>query len=972
MTPNINILLSLIDLKSIKIISFDIFDTLLTRSVLIPSDIFVFLDSFFKEIIDKNGVKISKIRIDCENELINEFGVENVTFDSIYKRIESKINLERELINEIKKKELEIEIDLVEINNEINNILLKAKENGKKVILTSDMYFTSEYIALFLNKFNIKYDGLYISADIKKRKDKGDLFDEIIYIENVLPAEILHIGDNRDSDFIIPLGKGIIAIHYVNYYIKERKKIYNENRININEITSVFLGNLLVKENNLASKDNMKFTNIYDFGYYCLAPMLLSMTLHILFSKEIQETYETLFFSSRDGYLPLRVYELLRNVTGKGIPGKYIYCGRRALNIAYYDNDVIDYISRQKKQMELFISKYPFEISELFSSMRIDKKFYKENNCDNNENIEDYINDLFSVSVIFNERKENTKEYFCKILKGIKKGVVFDCGYSGSVSDSIYCLTNERVNKIYMWEEEKNKDIDKKNNTKTHLLYHNFLAIKPFHLIFEELFSPAEATCIGYEKRNEEMQPIFDEDEVFSDIMKNDLTRVHEAVLDYVKKFCKHFNKYLLYFDCIDYQLIFDYTMKNLFIEKDESINLFSNILFPDEIGEGKYILSLTNKLIFKNRNNSCKGSILFNTSMLHINKYNKLPNNLYIKMGIHLHLFHIEQYIEFIEKLAEFPYPFDLFITYSDTTYDKILSICFSSEIIQNLNKLTLLITKNRGRDVGPWLIEMKKVHLEYDIFSHIHTKKNTNIDYGNKWRNYFLVNLIKKDSVIDIINLFYSNEKLGIVYPPMFKELYSIYRSAGEPPFQEINIINEYLKRIKIPAINNCNEIPFSVGTMFWYRPKALKKLFLDSLSYNDFPEEPIGINGTLAHAIERLPSYIAKIAGYDTQLYLNSEILSEAFYDSYKEQLLIDSYQSIKHEQNKLINDMNRIASERDILLKSRSWRFTKPMRDLATFIRQYRALRLFAKGLLSIKRNGIKKTIKRTLTFITEKS
>jgi hypothetical protein len=117
------------------------------------------------------------------------------------------------------------------------------------------------------------------------------------------------------------------------------------------------------------------------------------------------------------------------------------------------------------------------------------------------------------------------------------------------------------------------------------------------------------------------------------------------------------------------------------------------------------------------------------------------------------------------------------------------------------------------------------------------------------------------------------------------MYKELYNIIISAGDPPFQELDIVNKYLSEIGLPIINNCNEVLFSVGTMFWYRPIALKKLFHQKITYNDFHEEPIGINGTLAHAIERLPSYIANEAGYDTKMYLNNEMLSKTFYSQYQ---------------------------------------------------------------------------------------
>jgi len=59
---------------------------------------------------------------------------------------------------------------------------------------------------------------------------------------------------------------------------------------------------------------------------------------------------------------------------------------------------------------------------------------------------------------------------------------------------------------------------------------------------------------------------------------------------------------------------------------------------------------------------------------------------------------------------------------------------------------------------------------------------------------------------------------------------------------------------------------------------------------------------------------------------------------------------------------------LITERNGLLNSRSWRITKPLRNFTTFVRRHKTLHLFAKGLLSLKRNGIRTTIKKTINKI----
>lgn len=53
--------------------------------------------------------------------------------------------------------------------------------------------------------------------------------------------------------------------------------------------------------------------------------------------------------------------------------------------------------------------------------------------------------------------------------------------------------------------------------------------------------------------------------------------------------------------------------------------------------------------------------------------------------------------------------------------------------------------------------------------------------------------------------------------------------------------------------------------LGTMFWFRPRAMKLLFDRDWEYEDFPPEPNAIDGTLLHAIERIYSYVVQQEGY-----------------------------------------------------------------------------------------------------------
>ena len=54
------------------------------------------------------------------------------------------------------------------------------------------------------------------------------------------------------------------------------------------------------------------------------------------------------------------------------------------------------------------------------------------------------------------------------------------------------------------------------------------------------------------------------------------------------------------------------------------------------------------------------------------------------------------------------------------------------------------------------------------------------------------------------------------------------------------------------------------FPVGNMFWARPSALVPLLDLHLGWDDFPAEPVGEDGTIMHALERLLPFCAAKVG------------------------------------------------------------------------------------------------------------
>lgn len=178
---------------------------------------------------------------------------------------------------------------------------------------------------------------------------------------------------------------------------------------------------------------------------------------------------------------------------------------------------------------------------------------------------------------------------------------------------------------------------------------------------------------------------------------------------------------------------------------------------------------------------------------------------------------------------------------------------------------KVMIRMVENRGRDVAPMVVEFGSAILDYDLCLHLHTKKSkqTGEDVGRQWLDDIMSKIIDNESQIaQIIQMFESNPKLGVVEPLAFHKVV-----PSMVWMDNISPARDLLKKLSITTdVLMSFPLYFPAGTMIWFRPNALKQLLVGRVALSDFEPEPIGTNGTIAHAIERCINYIARHNGYE----------------------------------------------------------------------------------------------------------
>lgn len=250
-------------------------------------------------------------------------------------------------------------------------------------------------------------------------------------------------------------------------------------------------------------------------------------------------------------------------------------------------------------------------------------------------------------------------------------------------------------------------------------------------------------------------------------------------------------------------------------------------------------------------------------------------------KIAIHIHVFYIDMLNIFIKYLENSPYIFDLLISVNSEENKNICKQKINNKILQKLNKLIIKIVPNIGRDIAPLLIDFKEEQIEYDYICHVHTKKSLHNIFLKRWCDYLLMNLISESAIKNILYSFEQNKNIGIIFPPVFPEIFHYILKLDN--IDRLNMC-ELLDKMNIQFYPNSHNFIFPAGSMFWYKPNALKNIFLLNLQRDNFPEEPIPETGTISHAIERLFGIVAEYNGYKVKCYIDNKELINTFFNIY----------------------------------------------------------------------------------------
>lgn len=329
--------------KNITVLSFDVFDTLVTRPLEAPADVWAILEQDTGKVIGQHITSFADIRMRSElhaRTLIEENG--EITLDDIYALVQKACGLTDAETSLLKSAEVELEVSLAQVRPTGVKLWKIAQATGKPIVCVSDMYHSTDMVERILRKCGFEgYKQLYVSSAYGKTKNSGELFDVLVEDLQVTPEQILHLGDNKRTDIDSATARGLTTFRVAKALDIMRlnpryKEVFHPQPPVIHMGRSAVVGAIARKfHDSPNTRSNLDLFNEghFELGYAALAPVLFGY-VNWLRRSAAQRGLSRLYFLSREGLILKRIFDAMEAVQPSGVKSEYLFGSRRLIRIA--------------------------------------------------------------------------------------------------------------------------------------------------------------------------------------------------------------------------------------------------------------------------------------------------------------------------------------------------------------------------------------------------------------------------------------------------------------------------------------------------------------------------------------------------------------------------------------------------------------------------------------------------------------
>lgn len=320
------------------IYSFDVYDTVITRTFARPPDLFYVL---VRRVLAGAGrpepaaevlEEMVTWRLNLERAAraaARAAGRQDTTFSDIYAGAGGNPwGLEPA---EMMAAELQLEREATRPVPGMRARLDEIRRRGGRIVFVSDMYLPGTVIRGLLAAHGLAQpgDGIYVSGDVGLTKSSGELFRHVLAAEGVGPGEMLHVGDNAHSDIAMARKLGIRVEHVREATLGACEGLFAAAGADHCQARSRLAGaGRLARLSLLAAGED---SNLAEVASGVAAPVLVAYVAWVL-QVAREEGRTALHFVSRDGQV---LWRIARKLAGPGDPvPRYLHGSRQAWFLA--------------------------------------------------------------------------------------------------------------------------------------------------------------------------------------------------------------------------------------------------------------------------------------------------------------------------------------------------------------------------------------------------------------------------------------------------------------------------------------------------------------------------------------------------------------------------------------------------------------------------------------------------------------
>ncbi|PVY79636.1 HAD superfamily hydrolase (TIGR01549 family) [Cupriavidus alkaliphilus] len=552
-----------------EIISFDIFDTLLVRPFMRPSEMFDYMERQVHEIVGRTNLSFGSARKSAEQHAFKEAvsqGRGETTLDEIYSHFSEAQGLSDDLVQRIKALEIAVETQVLYRRKAGFKAYMQALSQKKRIVLVSDMYLSSEVLAKILHENGyVGYERLYVSSEVGVKKHSGRLFDFVLADLNVSGDSILHVGDNVDADVKMAKSRGIKAFHLTKaseaFISSSSFRIWKRDADRHGwewRMPLAIVANEVMDNPYATQRSGTLFNGSpLQLGFVGAGPLILGFCKWII-ERAIKQGYENLYFLARDGKVVKEVYDIIARNYVDAPKAKYLLCSRRAVNLAKVQkfSDIVDLIgvdyANKTKLGYLLENRFGLQYDRVDVSILAAHKYGWDSRvtADDRPRLVALLEDL--QELIFEQAKrerENYVDYLAEIgfLQDDRAAVV-DIGYAGTMQESLHAISGRSMlDGLYLMTFRQAIKRVQRNGMNCfgylgdfvdrHDTFHPFCRYVP---LYETLFSSQDTSFVRMERDwNGHLMPIYMEESPAERRRVRFLSDVHEGVLRFAGIYAK-------------------------------------------------------------------------------------------------------------------------------------------------------------------------------------------------------------------------------------------------------------------------------------------------------------------------------------------------------------------------------------------------------------------------------------------------